>query len=211
MESVNMTKSNYPINLLLRVEGVAEDGIEVTDDIISGVIYAIGLLEPREQEIVRYRYREGMTLKQIGELQGVSGSAIREIEMRALRKLRHPSRHCYIRNGLNGVMDNRAQKEYQRGYDAGMKDGYAKAIADMKDAEEGKKIKQLDTVVLEMNISIRAKNCLFRSGYRTVGDIINLSTEEIRAIRSMGFQSSATVAKALQAMNITETGWDFFL
>ncbi len=51
-------------------------------------------LKPREAEVLRLRYGlEGErvhTLKEVGELMGVTRERVRQLEMRALRKLRHP-------------------------------------------------------------------------------------------------------------------------
>ncbi len=49
-------------------------------------------LTPKEQEILKMRYEDNMSLRQIGKKFNVSGERIRHIEMKALRKLRHPSR-----------------------------------------------------------------------------------------------------------------------
>lgn len=43
-----------------------------------------------QQEIIEGRYYAGMTQKELGELQGKSHQRIRQIELDALRKLRHP-------------------------------------------------------------------------------------------------------------------------
>ena len=56
---------------------------------------ALETLTDREQEIINLRHGlngEAHTLKEVGMLLGVTGARIREIEARALRKLRHPSR-----------------------------------------------------------------------------------------------------------------------
>ena len=48
-------------------------------------------LTPKEQEILKMRYEDNMSLRQIGKKFNVSGERIRHIEMKALRKLRHPT------------------------------------------------------------------------------------------------------------------------
>ena len=51
-------------------------------------------LKPREAEVLRLRYgldgERVHTLKEVGELMGVTRERVRQLEMRALRKLRHP-------------------------------------------------------------------------------------------------------------------------
>jgi RNA polymerase primary sigma factor len=54
-------------------------------------------LTPREQEIIKLRFGFGddgceHTLQEIGRVFGVTGNRIRDIEAKALRKMRHPSR-----------------------------------------------------------------------------------------------------------------------
>lgn len=61
---------------------------------------ALNTLTEREKNILLHRYGfvdgEEWTLEQIGKMQGVTRSRIRQIEAKALRKLRHPSRAYLI-------------------------------------------------------------------------------------------------------------------
>jgi RNA polymerase primary sigma factor len=55
----------------------------------------IGNLTPREAKIIRMRFGFGcdpMTLQEVGDQLGVTGTRIRDIEQRCFRKLRHESR-----------------------------------------------------------------------------------------------------------------------
>lgn len=53
----------------------------------------ISTLTPREQQVLKMRYEDNMYLDQCGEVLGVTRERIRQIEAKALRKLRHPSRN----------------------------------------------------------------------------------------------------------------------
>lgn len=44
-----------------------------------------------ENKVIQLRYRNNMTMKAAGELIGVTGQTIRDVESKALRKLRYPS------------------------------------------------------------------------------------------------------------------------
>ena len=60
---------------------------------------ALASLEPREEEIIKERFgfdSEQKTYREISERFGVSFERIRQIEQRALRKLRHPTRKKMI-------------------------------------------------------------------------------------------------------------------
>lgn len=63
---------------------------------------AIKTLTPREQMIIRRRFgfddESEWTLDDLAFVEGVGKERIRQIEMKALRKLRHPSRAKYLRS-----------------------------------------------------------------------------------------------------------------
>ncbi len=62
-------------------------------------------LEPREVQILQLRYglKDGrsLTLEQVGKKYGLTRERIRQIEVQALRKLRHPSRSRRLRDYLS--------------------------------------------------------------------------------------------------------------
>jgi RNA polymerase primary sigma factor len=62
----------------------------------SSVSEALAELTPREQRILRMRFGIGdardHTLEEVGQVFGVTRERIRQIEAKALEKLRHPSR-----------------------------------------------------------------------------------------------------------------------
>jgi RNA polymerase sigma factor (sigma-70 family) len=53
---------------------------------------ALSTLTSREQEIIKMRFEDDMTYRDIGLIFGISGNRIMQIEGKALRKLRHSSR-----------------------------------------------------------------------------------------------------------------------
>lgn len=63
---------------------------------LSGVSSVLQALTPREERVIRCRFGmtgdEEMTLAEVGQQFGVTANRIREIEAKALRKLKHPSR-----------------------------------------------------------------------------------------------------------------------
>ena len=62
----------------------------------SAVLEALGELNEREQQVVRLRFGledgQARTLEEVGQNFNVTRERIRQIEAKALRKLRHPSR-----------------------------------------------------------------------------------------------------------------------
>lgn len=61
-------------------------------EIIDALNNSLDTLSPREKEVVIYRFVKNMTLSEIGGVYGLQGERIRQIEAKALSKLRHPSR-----------------------------------------------------------------------------------------------------------------------
>ena len=63
---------------------------------------ALTTLSPRERGIIQARFFDGDTLEEIGNQQGVTREVIRQVEARALRKLKHPSRSRPLRQLIQG-------------------------------------------------------------------------------------------------------------
>ena len=65
-------------------------------------------LSPREERIIRMRFgfEDGnqRTLEEVGQVFAVTRERIRQIEAKALRKLRHPSRSSHVRTFLQGSL-----------------------------------------------------------------------------------------------------------
>ncbi|MSQ24344.1 MAG: sigma-70 family RNA polymerase sigma factor [Chloroflexi bacterium] len=75
--------------------------LEMKEEISS----ALGDLSPRERRVVELRFGFGVaqqqTLDEIGEQLGVTRERVRQIEVEALQKLRHPSRSQRLRAFIN--------------------------------------------------------------------------------------------------------------
>jgi len=65
-------------------------------------------LTPREERIIRMRFgfEDGnqRTLEEVGQMFAVTRERIRQIEAKALRKLRHPTHSSHIRTFLEGSL-----------------------------------------------------------------------------------------------------------
>ena len=76
----------------------------------------------------------------------------------------------------------------------------AKNAEIMVEKEEGKKEKVLEMTIEELDLSVRAFNCLKRAGVNTVQDLINKSPEEMMKVRNLGKKSLEEVISKLESL-----------
>ena len=208
-------KLDYPYNLLLAVEDCTPETLTITptQDVYNGLYYAVTQLPDREQEAIRRRYRDKVSLKAIAEELGVCDTRIQQVLNNAIRRLRYPHRYRYIQFGLDGYTKRLLEREYQKGYEAGKKDGYRSALNDAKQGKkiEGRNLDVLSIPVRDLEMDIRAINCLVRKGCETLGDVIKLDELEIWKLRNCGKVTRRIIAETVRDYGIADTDWDKFL
>lgn len=74
---------------------------ELNEDQLAGLSHALKTILPREREMIWFRYEEHETLQAIGDRYGISRERVRQVIAKGVRKMRHPSRTIFIRNGLD--------------------------------------------------------------------------------------------------------------
>lgn len=95
----------YPENLLADIGFnllfESNEYTELNEDQLAGLSHALKTILPREREMIRFRYEEHKTLQAIGDRYGISRERVRQVIAKGVRKMRHPSRTVFIRNGLD--------------------------------------------------------------------------------------------------------------
>ncbi len=182
----------YPRNLLLSLADISlyTKGIpteHITEDEKEGLAYSISTLSKQEQAILRMRFQERKTLREIGDLIGYTGERVRVLEQNALSWLLTPPYLDYIRYGKQGYAEILTQKE------------------DKGDQFNDK------TPLDELGISRRSLNSLKKKGYVTVADILPLKEKEITSIRNLGSSSIIEIAETLTRIGAGTTAWSKFV
>ncbi len=73
----------------------------------------------------------------------------------------------------------------------------------MVEKEESKKEKALETIIEELDLSVRSYNCLKRAGINTVQDLMTRSENDMMKVRNLGRKSLEEVVAKLEAMGLS--------
>lgn len=195
----------YPLNLAKTVFD-DEDGARNT--YIPGISAALATLTEREQGVIMMRFQQKKTLEQCGKECGVTRERIRQIEAKAIRKLRHPSRV----NMMKAVPLTELQAQYteykklESDYEW-LKKAFETLTA--QKAEPGVIIPivehaaMLDTPIENLDLSVRSYNCLRRAGVKTMRDIAEMTEDKLMKVRNLGRKSMLEVMAKLKEYGLT--------
>ena len=202
-----MKKKEYPKNLLSQVfvNGLPT---EMPDDVTLVLEYIIQkTLTEREGRVLDMRYKRYMTMAAIGEECGLRAERIRQIEAKAVRKLRHPSRSKYILMGMEGYINylrDTAVDERLREYKKEII-SLEKKIAELTDTEYEEEKNELENAPLaELDLSVRTFNILYRAGYSTVKELLDADAEKIVSLPNLGLKNFSDLIDVLSEKGF---GW----
>ena len=215
----------YPFNLVDSI--CMKETMWIADeDHINGLNYALDTLAEREKIILSRHYQEEQTLEEIGKELGITRERVRQIEAKAFRKLRHPSRFKPIVNGFDANEEWKKLKQKEEDLNkreedlTSREDKLQKILDEYKPKFDAlhisidmplKKIEENVTFsagVEEMDLSVRATNCLWRSNINTINDLIKACESEnfnLMHIRNLGRKTLREILEKLYEM----TGKDF--
>lgn len=200
-------KKEYPENQLSQVfvNGLPT---ELPDDVALVLEYIIQkTLTEREGRVLDLRYKRYMTMAAIGEEYGLRAERIRQIEAKAVRKLRHPSRSKYILMGMEGYINylrDTAVDERLREYKKEIVT-LEKKIAKLTDTEYEEEKNELENAPLaELDLSVRTFNILYRAGYSTVKELLDADAEKIVSLPNLGLKNFSDLIDVLSEKGF---GW----
>lgn len=220
----------YPVNLFYDLGlDISEP---ITDDMKDGLEYTLCGLTERERGMLEKHYKDNRTYSDIGTDYGVTRERVRQVIVRALRKLRYYSRLNVIENGLEVIRERKRKKdealERHRAAILELQTEISKLMENkelvkkivqesnmMEDTapEDIKKVTEVITEyrsdwglgmedITELELSVRSLNCLKRAGVRTLGDLAKLTKEKLMKMRNMGRKSVDEIIAMLKQYGI---------
>ena len=199
----NTSIEEYPQNLLDAIAGEWEE--EIPADFPQTLAYVLAGLTEREQAVVEMRFKQCMTYEQTGREFNATRERIRQIEAKALRKLRHPSRLNLIKRGIRGwVADVREQgrqetisEELKLVKDSVIKIANALKI-DLTSVSKATTENPTGVAIEDLCLSVRSYNVLRSAGYNKLEDVSKHSFDELLQLRNMGRKSAMEILKVLE-------------
>lgn len=186
----------YPENLLQDVfDRTTYEMPEITEDTVAGIEYAAGAMDNRRLQILLMYYRDGKTLREIAEFFCISPSRASGLKRETVAKLHRAKYVGYLLYGKQGYEEHLEKHRLEQ--------------AAKRDTEEYKHI--MDIRFEDLDLSVRSFNSLRRAGYTTIGDIINLSEEEILNIKSISWKQYDEIGKVLMSRGVVSGAWLGFI
>lgn len=200
-----LNDDDFTALLYCEIFGTEEDGDDYNT---SRILDALNTLSERERYVIERWYRYDWTLAQISNEIGVGKERVRQILLKAIRKLRHPSR-------MRDMSVSQIERERDK----------FKQIAAEQEAVIQELRRHIDHIsngvcisdelrfpvdALEKDISeiclpVRPYNCLWHAGFKTVRDIYEIaSNREFRSIRNLGRKSQEQVICAMREMGFAD-------
>ncbi len=191
---------------------VFEDDFErmtLPPDYYDTAMAVLGELTEREQKVLRLRFAEKLNLEETGAEFGVTRERVRQGEKKAIRKLKLPKRAKRLKFGdiayTSMCRQNELEIEHRRQVQDEAVKAYAQALkdhiqADVESCVAGKVTATLEMSIDEMNLSVRAYNCLTRAGIKTLGQLAGMDEEDFMKIRNLGRKSMQEVIEKRDAL-----------
>lgn len=206
-----MNNKNYPwpYNLMAEVFEERQDTQWLDVDQLDGLRYALSTLTEREENCIRLYYESGKNLEEVGNIYNVTRERIRQVIAKGVRKLRHPSRANYIRNGYMVESKEAYKKAFERWlpeierarFDAEQKIAEYKAQANDEEVKPIFDKRNMD--IADLELSVRSYNCLRRASLNVVGDILEKDQSYMMRVRNLGRKSLEEVYARLREQGYT--------
>lgn len=205
-DKINMSKfqpltlwSFFPYNLIKTIFDGDED--KMYRVYIPGFINALDTLTTREKEVILYRYEKRMKLDDVAAIYNRTRERIRQIEKKAIRKLRHPYHS-------KGYFFATSREEYEKGFEMGLEKGFERGVEyACRSAEHVVETDHPDALSMisidSLELSVRSYNCLLRAGITSVYDLTKYTIKDLGRIRNLGRKSIEEIVQKASLLGVT--------
>ena len=180
-------------------------------------------LTENEAEVVKLRFGlidgNAYSLDEIAERKGTNAERIRQIEFKAMRKLRHPSRLELAPKLLKDEEHAKEVRELEIRLDELYKDPIFQREYELKNRlmelakapyESAAKAKRLSDgdygryAIKKLGLSIKTHNTLSRAGIRTIEDVLRYPKKDWGNVRNLGQKGLEELETRMRTLGYTE-------
>ena len=185
-------KPVYPENLYCEIFGTAEYDVPYGWE--NDIEYALGTITEREKNVLLYRFRDEITLGEVGENLGVTRERARQIEAKALKKLRTPARRKILEIGAEQfIKDNEAEEARKK-----IERQEIEAQLERRRQEFLNRPVDPNTPIREIPMSTRAFGCLKKLSVKRIGDISGITEFELCMTEGLGRKTESEIKAIME-------------
>ena len=194
----------YPYNLIEDLELEPCECFEHFNERLEFLLTKL-VITDKEEKVIRLYYIDGKTLEEIGKEFGFTRERIRQINEKAIKKLKLFKKYFY--GGKWCLMEELAKEEYQK-YLETQKSywKYESAKQYILQYESGVFLPIREQKIENLDLSMRSYNCLKRAGIRTIGDLLNFTYNDLFKIRNLGRKSLKEVLDKIHDLGLVLKG-----
>lgn len=143
-------------------------------------------LSEREQNFISFYYFEDFTLEEIGKMYSITRDRVRQVILKAIRKMRNPSKSNILKIGINAYEYINAEKKR---ITEETRNKYLEQFREIEEEKYSNKESCLNDSIDELELSVRPYNCLKRDGCNIVQDVFIKTDIELMHVRNLGRKS----------------------
>lgn len=187
----NRAKYSWPENLLCDIPMRILD--KPDEETMKSINYLLGnCLDDEQRKVILKHYKDGLSISQIASEENCSEDRISFLIESALDELDLPEREKMIRAGYERYMHFHDIKKKVEKEEKELIDKELNIIEKQNYIRENHRMPRENPEKLtldDLNLSVRAYNCLKRAGIDTLAELMTMKDYEIREIRNMGKKS----------------------
>lgn len=210
-----LPKCKYPMNFICTINDT-NNYADMPDHIDERINRLLACLSERHKDVVKLRYEQSLPYHKIGKILGVTRERARQIDVRTLKKLRHPSRIKYLTWKMKDIVAAEKTKptlkpKPKRHYHILFSIPECKNSRFLYFNSPLRKYMSISNNMKNLTIdylglSARAYNIMRRNNIATINDLLNFSIKNLVQIKNAGSRiQNEILSKISQYCVIDET------